>query len=175
MLDSGQYFFADAIPELGPVEGPLPPAFWEQPRVTWVLAGLAVVLVVLWWVWRRKGAGVAVAPVVAAREALRNQPVSLDDRAVAGAVLQVLRRYLPAALKWPATELTVEEMVLRVQADERVSKAMKGELAGLLQECEQWQFSDVRREPNRRLADRALEVVEQIESAGIPTLRREKA
>jgi hypothetical protein len=78
-------------------------------------------------------------------------------------------------LKWPATELTVEEMVLRVQADERVSKAMKGELAGLLQECEQWQFSDVRREPNRRLADRALEVVEQIESAGIPTLRREKA
>ena len=175
MLDYGQFLFAEAIPDLLPVESPLPPAFWEQPRVIWGLAGLVAMSVVLWWVWRRDRAGLAVAPAAAAREALRDQPAGTDGPPAAGAVLRVLRRYLPAVLNWPGTELTVDEMVLRIQADERVSAALKVELAGLLRECEQWQFSDVRREHPGRLADRALDVVEQIEAAENPTRRGENA
>jgi hypothetical protein len=175
MLDYGQFFFAEAIPDLLPVESPLPPAFWEQPRVIWALAGLVAMSVVLWWIWRRDRAGLAVAPAIAAREALRDQPAGTDSRSVAVAVLRVLRRYLPAVLNWPGTELTVDEMVLRIQADERVSSALKVELAGLLRECEQWQFSDVRREHTSRLADRALDMVEQIEVIGYPTRGGENA
>jgi len=164
---SGHLYFADAIPELRPAEGLLPPTFLEQHGQTIMLAGLTGILVlVLWLFWRRrKLPAVSLPPEQVIRKTLRGLEGVLDNSVLAGLVLQALRQYIPAALAWPRGELTADEMIFRLGSEKKFAAELNEEITGLLRECEQKQFCSRRLDGAGRLAARALAVVEKVEAA----------
>jgi len=155
--------FADAIPELRPAEGLLPPTFWERHGLELLLLVLLGMLLLLLFLWARwKVAAALPTPEQIVRKTLLPLETAPENSILAGLVLKALRAYLPAALAWPPGERTVDEIILRLQVEPKLAAELNAEIASLLRHCEQRQFFTGRLGRDGRLASRAQVIVEKV-------------
>jgi hypothetical protein len=118
---------ADA--ELRPIYGIIPVRSWWQAHFAWVAGGVAVLLLcagVFWWLKRRKAVREVTAtiafPHIRARRAIEDlERQKLFEKGHVKAFYfrtsEILRQYMEALRRFPAPELTTEEIALRITAE----------------------------------------------------------
>lgn len=159
-------FAATEFPELLPPHKEIPPTFVEQHSSEMIGgAGLLLVAVALLIFWlRRPRPVVVIPPAESARkslEALRGKP---EDGPLITAVSQILRRYVVAAFTRESAELTNEELMRSLAANQRVQRETRANLGEFLRECDVQKFAPVRPSPPPGFVNRALEFVEKFEA-----------
>lgn len=164
MLASVHIFFADAIPDLLPAEAPLPPTSWEQDRLAPGLILFAALLMAFFLWQKRRNQPAHLSPTQIASKKLQELQTAPNNSYLAGLVLQVLRQYLSAKLAWPATELNAEEIVSHVREEKDLPSDLANEIAALIYQCQERQFSAGRMENVNELPSRSLAVIQRIES-----------
>ena len=164
MLAWVHIFFADVIPDLLPAEAPLPPTSWEQDRLAIGLILLATLLMAFFLWQKRRNRPAHLSPAQIASKKLQELQTAPNNIYLAGLVLQILRHYLSATLAWPATELTAEELISHVRKEKDLPSDLANEIAALIYQCQERQFSTGRMENVNELPNRALAVIQQIES-----------
>ena len=159
-------FAAAEFPELLPPHGEIPPTFVEQ-HSSEMIAGAGALLVVVgllvFWL-RRPRPIVVIPPAESARkslEALRGKP---EDGPLIAAVSQILRRYVVAAFTREQAELTNEELMRSLAANQRGLGETRAALGDFLGECDVQKFAPVRPSPPPGFVSRALGFVEKFES-----------
>ena len=164
--------FAEVIPDLQPIEGLLPPTFWERQGEAVLLASLLVgLLLILALRWRRRARSVPpTAPASVALETLWQLEGAPDNSHLVGLVLRTLRQYLGATLAArPGTGRTADEIIIQLQSDNSIRPELQREIVGLLQQCQRRQFYTGRLALEAGLATRALIVVEKLEAFKLST------
>jgi hypothetical protein len=157
------------IPDLRPPLTELPPTFWEAHGWTVAIGSViaVIVLVPLIRTLLRRLAPQPIPPATLARqalEALRGRP---DDAAVASEVARQLRRFTQATLNLPPGELTTEELLSALRREPSAISLpleLHDALARLLRDCDAFHFAPVPPAVGPGFADRALEIVRQIEA-----------
>ena len=116
------------------------------------------------WIWwaNRKGKAVALPAAEQAREKLRALQSTPESVELAAEVSREVRHYATAALGRAGEELTTEELSRAVAADQRFEAAQLTQLSELLRDCDRKKFAPTLL-PTPRLAERALELVENFE------------
>jgi hypothetical protein len=166
------------IPDLKPPLAAIPPSFWETHAsaiLIGVVIGVAILLLVMWVVFRKKAVPLLPTDVLArqALEALRNRPE--DAETVAGVALH-LRRYLQAALAFPPGERTTGELIttLRLTHDSgrdacaTVPADLVETTARLLEECDARRFAPVPPASASGMVNRAIEITVRIDALRKP-------
>ncbi len=156
----------EKLPPLRPPAELLAPTWWEERGSQVILAGLAlvaVVVLVVWWLRRPKPA-VPVAPEASAKTALQALRGRAEDNTVVAGVAQNLRRYVQAVLGLPADEWTAEELLRAVGGRAPGYSEPAQALGALLRECEARAFAAVPPAAPPSLVERALAVVARFEA-----------
>jgi hypothetical protein len=133
----------NALPALIPAYGELPPTFWEQHGMIF-LVGVPVMLVlaavVLWALFQPKSP-LIVPPATRARAALAKLEGQAEDGKTVSLISQILRRYLCSALQLPAGEPTTADLSVLLAGNEFVGGELAGKISAFLRECDERKFS----------------------------------
>ena len=156
------------LPKLVPAYGELPPTFWEQHQSVIIIAGFAVIAVVLLslQVMLRPKTLVALPPEALARQALAKLQGLPEDGKMLSEISQILRRYLCAAFALPPAEMTTAEFSTALAANERIGAPFAKMISDFLAICDKEKFSPKAIAPPINSANRALFVFAFAEQRG---------
>ena len=169
-LLAGGAGIAAGIPELRPPEGLLGPTIWEQYGgriVLGTLAGLGLLGLLVWRLRRAKPITPPL-PATVARQALEAwRPRAEDNESVSG-VSRVVRAYLREILQLPALELTADEWAATLASHPLPTRELTQMALEFLRDCDARLFAPRLPAPGDRVVERALQLVDAIESARQP-------
>jgi hypothetical protein len=162
----------EKIPELLPPQPELPATFWELHGWQCVLGAAAfIVIVIVGIVWlRRPRAMVIEPPDVQARHALEKLRGQKEDGALVMNVSRILKRYVIAALKLPAAELTTTEFRRALQEQPQVAPELAATTGDFLRRCDEWKFAPEHPVEKLGAVEGALEIVEKLEASRQPAV-----
>ena len=155
----------NTLPALAPPLPEMPPTFWQL-HGTAILVGVFVFLAVagfVAWQFFKSRPRIVLPPAVIARDALVKLLCQPEDGRTLSAISQILRRYVSAALEFPAGELTTTEFSAALADSEKAGADLAQSLSNFLRECDERKFSPANVTSPLNAAARALELVERIE------------
>ena len=133
----------NALPQLAPAYGEIPPAFWEL-HGTAILAGsgaLVALAAVVLWKLLQPGPKIVLPPAIVAREALLQLQRRPEDGKALSEMSQILRRYVTAAFELPAAELTTREFCAALAASDKIGEELAQTISSFLRECDARKFT----------------------------------
>jgi len=156
----------NALPPLVPAYGEIPPTFWEQYKAL-VMTGACVFVFFLAlgvWFLLKPRPPVLLSPAFIAREALKKLQHQPEEGRLLSEVSQIFRRYVGAVFGFPAGEMTTAEFSAALAADTRAGPQVAEVLTSFLHACDKDKFTAHNAAPPLNAVERALQLVEQIES-----------
>jgi len=131
------------LPKLIPAYGELPPTFWEQHQTMIIVAGFALVAVVLLslQVMFRPKTPVILPPETIARRALSKFQGRPEDGKMLSEISRILRRYLCAAFALPPVEMTTAEFSAALATNAKIDDELGQKILSFLRGCDDRKFS----------------------------------
>jgi len=136
---------SDEIPPLRPPKTEILPGYWEEHRSVVILAAAGLLLLtvfILWLILRPRGQ-VAITPEAQARKELDLLMGQPENGMLLSQVSQIIRRYVSAAFKLPAGELTTTEFCKAISTNESVGAEISAEISEFLRRCDQRKFAPI--------------------------------
>lgn len=160
----------NALPQLVPPYGRMPPTYWEQHGVAIVAGGSLFLALAAFVVWRilNPRPGLVLPPAMAARAALAECRGRPEDRTVLGEVTRALRRYIGAVFEFPSGEYTTAEFCRELERSEKLTPEMSREICDFLRSCDERKFSPAISSAPLNAADRANKFIVAIELRDCP-------
>jgi hypothetical protein len=153
------------LPKLAPAYGELPPNFWEQHQTVIIIAGFAVLAIVLLslQVLLRPKTPVVLPPEAVARQALAKLQGWPEDGKMLSEIPQILRRYLCVVFDLPPAEMTTAEFSTALAANEKIGMAFAQMVSDFLRACDKEKFSPKTIAPPLNAVNRALKLIDLAE------------
>lgn len=155
----------NALPNLAPAYGELRPTFWEQHQTVIIIAGFALLAIVLLslQVMLRPKTVLVLPPEAIARRALKKMSGRPEDGKMLSEISQILRHYLGAAFELPAAEMNTAEFSAILSTNEKIGMAFAQTVSDFLRVCDKDKFSPKTVAPPLNAVNRALELIEMAE------------
>jgi hypothetical protein len=156
---------SNALPDLAPAYGELPPTFWEQHQTAITIASFAFLAFIFLFVMTRlrPESPKILSPETVARQALAKLQGQPEDGDFLSEVSQILRRYVAAAFGLPAAEMTTAEFCTALAASGKIGVELAQNISSFLRDCDERKFSSSNAVAPFPAAKRALALVEQAE------------
>jgi hypothetical protein len=153
--------------KLRPPHDELQPSYWEL-HGWWTVAGavttLAVLALFIAWLLRPKPEEIT-PPEILARRALEALRGRAEDAALVVEVSRVVRRYILLAFGLTPDELTTTEIRQVLQHSAPAGPELAAAITDFLRECDERKFAPAPPPPKVGVVDRALALLEKIESS----------
>ncbi len=161
----------NVLAKLLPLYGEVPPTFWEQRGALVVVAGLVVLALSAFIIWRLlcPKSKVILPPAVQARTALEVLRQIPEDGATLSHISQILRSYFIAAFQLPRGELTTAEFSRAISGHEQIGAELVASVVGFLGRCDEQKFSPTKIVASSGAVDQALALIAQGEARRAPT------
>lgn len=155
----------NALPALLPPYGELPPTFWEQHATASVFAGIGILALLAFALWRllRPKSEIVIPPATKARRTLTGLLQQPEDGATLSGVSQAVRHYFIAAFQMLPGEFTTDEFTRLLARQEVIGAELSTATVTLLQDCDQRKFSATSTSAPIHAVDQALQLIAQAE------------
>jgi hypothetical protein len=160
----------NAMPQLLPPYGQMPPTFWEQHEAVVAAGGFVLLALAAFIVWRilNPRPQPVLPPAIAARAALARCRGRPEDRTVLGEVSQALRRYAGAVFEFPSGEYTTAEFCAELERSAKLTPELTRDISDFLRSCDERKFSPAVSSAPLDAADRANKFIVAIELRDCP-------
>jgi hypothetical protein len=150
---------------LAPPYGELRPAFWELHGAALLVAGFVLLALAgaAGWMFLRPAAPVTVPPEARARELLAKLKGQPESGAVLSEISRAVHGYFTAVCNLPPDELTTAEFSAVLAGQPAIGPELAQAISDFLHECDGRKFAPANPAAPLGAADRALEIVSQIE------------
>jgi hypothetical protein len=156
----------NALPQLSPPLGELPPTFLEEigasGQCAWHVGifGAALIILVacgMWLLFRRKPR--TIPPEAQARQALETWRQHSEDGTCVSNISQIVRKYFIAAFELPSGELTTAQFCRAIASHGQIGSELSTAVADFLRECDERKFSLASQPAPLGALNRALKLV----------------
>jgi len=143
LLDAATSSGSDEIPPLRPPRGEIPPDFWEAHRISIVISGIILLIIISTAVWffLRTRPKASIPPEVQARQALEALLAQPENGALLSRVSQIVRRYVIGAFGLPPGELTTTEFCEVISKNPPIDEPLSAAISNFLRDCDRRKFA----------------------------------
>lgn len=155
----------NSLPPLAPAYGEMAPTFWERHGTVVLISGFAFIALAgaISWLLLRPRPPVVVPPEVLARESLTRLLRQPETGIVLSEISQTLRLYTLAAFGLAGGQPTTGEFCAALASSEKVGADLARTVSTFMRECDERKFSPANPGTPLHAADRALEIILEIE------------